>query len=248
MCSLSGEVHSIQWKFCVCTKLGTDSTKQRCPLNVQKLCAGMRFVRNLCVPCPVLVQFTSLMPGGPDSLLDFYTTCNRSTRCVQDSACIFSGRQVTRTAWKLANNSCEMATQGRKLMTYIWGIIKHSFPISFCHYLLTCYLSWVRTFWNFEDLHQQIMDCCDKDCLQYQVALIQAGTDLLDANHTTEGEVDSGDGGLGLGWCLIGSDSLVFTTNWHNQMEKREILQPPSVPWPYPSQHSKTSLLVASWN
>ena len=37
---------------------------------------GMRFVRNLCVPRPVLVSSHSLMSGGPDSRPDYYLTCN----------------------------------------------------------------------------------------------------------------------------------------------------------------------------
>ena len=47
-----------------------------------------------------------LMSGGPDSRPDHYLTCNRSTGGVPDTDRMFSGRLLTRNAWKLTNNGC----------------------------------------------------------------------------------------------------------------------------------------------
>ena len=68
----------------------------------------------------------SLMDGESDSWPDYYyLTCNRSAGGVPDTDRMFCGRLLTRNAWKLTNNGCEMVVHGTKLMTYIfWGIIK----------------------------------------------------------------------------------------------------------------------------
>ena len=72
----------------------------------------------------VLVLYLSsshpLMSGGPDSWPDHYLTCNGSTGGVPDTDRMFSGRLLTRNAWKLMNNGCETVVHGTKLMTYIW--------------------------------------------------------------------------------------------------------------------------------
>ena len=56
-----------------------------------------------------------MMSGGPDSQPDYYLTCSRSTGGVPDTDPMFSGRLLTRNAWKLTNNGCE-PVQGTKLM------------------------------------------------------------------------------------------------------------------------------------
>ena len=77
--------------------------------------------------CVFLVLFLSsshlLMSGGPDSWLEYYLTCNRSTGGVLDTDCMFR-QLLTRNAWKLTKNRCETVVHGTKLMTFIfWGII-----------------------------------------------------------------------------------------------------------------------------
>ena len=73
----------------------------------------------------------TLMSGGPDLRPDYYLTCNGSTGGVSDTDCMFSRRLLTRNAWKLMKNGCEMVVHGTKLMTCIfWGIIKHGFSVS----------------------------------------------------------------------------------------------------------------------
>ena len=45
----------------------------------------------------------TLMSGGPVSRPDYYLTCNGSTGGVSDTDRLFSGRLLTRNAWKLMN-------------------------------------------------------------------------------------------------------------------------------------------------
>ena len=59
-----------------------------------------------------------LMSGGPEPWPDHYLTCNGSTGCVPDTDSMFSGRLLTRNAWKPTNNGCETVVHGTKLMTY----------------------------------------------------------------------------------------------------------------------------------
>ena len=61
-----------------------------------------------------------LMYGGPDSRPHHCLACNGSTGAVPDTDRIFSGRLLTRNAWKLTNNGCETVVHGTKLMTSTW--------------------------------------------------------------------------------------------------------------------------------
>ena len=75
-----------------------------------------------------LSSWHPLMSGGPDSRPDYYLTCNVSTGGVPETDRMFSGRLLTRNAWKLTKNGCETVVRGTKLMTFIfWGIIKRGF-------------------------------------------------------------------------------------------------------------------------
>ena len=58
-----------------------------------------------------------LMSGGLEPR-PHYLRCNRSTGGGLDTDRMFSGRLLTRNAWKLTNNACETVVHGTKLMIY----------------------------------------------------------------------------------------------------------------------------------
>ena len=104
--------------------------------------------------CSELVRSLSshpLMPGGPDSRPSYYLTCNGSTGGVPDTDRMFSGRLLTRNAWKLTYTCtrCETVMHRTKLMTHIfWGIIKRGFPDRYKNVLQTLeehFVSWSNT-------------------------------------------------------------------------------------------------------
>ena len=53
-----------------------------------------------------------LMSSGPDSGLDYNLKCTRSTGGVPDICSLFSGRLLTRNAWKLTNNGAKRSSTG----------------------------------------------------------------------------------------------------------------------------------------
>ena len=112
MRSLLGEVRSIRRKVLCMFKTWNGLHRKKAP-------AGMRFVRDSCVPCLVLVQFASVDVWWTWFTAGHYLTCNGSTGNVPDTRCMFSGRLLTRNAWKLTNNDCKTVIYGTKLMTHL---------------------------------------------------------------------------------------------------------------------------------
>ena len=159
MRSSSGEVGSIRWQVLSMHKTWNGRRTEKVPTG----CAvDMRFYTYLVRLASCTYQFTSvaapLMFGGLWFATDYHLTCN---------------------AWgtdeQRKDNGCVTGVHRTKFMTSITTVhvkwVLYLLGLSHCH---SC-ISWERTFIN-------IMECHVRLHVQYQVALIQAQIDLLDAN------------------------------------------------------------------